>query len=79
MYLMTLKLIVSGFYSLRDPEKGSWYIQSICQVFREHAKEYHVEDMLKIVDAELSEKHPEYKQTSTYENRGFKKCFLNPR
>nr|XP_023029167.1 caspase-7-like isoform X2 [Leptinotarsa decemlineata] len=67
-----------GFFSLRDPVRGSWYIQSICDVFERHAKEFDVETLLKIVDEELSKKHPQYQQTSTYESRGFKRCYLNP-
>ncbi|CAG9828926.1 unnamed protein product [Diabrotica balteata] len=69
---------IPGFFSLREPKNGSWYIQSICNVFRRHAAEYHVEELLKIVDDELSRKDPEYKQTSTFENRGFKECYLLP-
>ncbi|CAH1102705.1 unnamed protein product [Psylliodes chrysocephalus] len=69
-----------NFYSIRDPQKGSWYIQCICKVFREHAKEHHVEDLLKIVDTEMSNMHKNHVQTSTYESRGFnKQCFFNPR
>ncbi|XP_057655051.1 caspase-7-like [Diorhabda carinulata] len=68
-----------GFYSVRDEEKGTWYIQSICDVFRKHYKDFDVETLLKIVDEQLSKKHPEYVQTSVYESRGFKRCFLYPR
>ncbi|KAJ8920079.1 hypothetical protein NQ315_011733 [Exocentrus adspersus] len=68
-----------GFFSLRDTQKGSWYIQCICNVFKEHAKSFDVETLLKIVDDQLSKQHPLYQQTSTYESRGFKRCFLNPR
>ncbi|CAG9819065.1 unnamed protein product [Phaedon cochleariae] len=67
-----------GFYSLRDTQKGSWYIQSICNVFKDHAKKHDVETMLKIVDENLSRCHPQYTQTTSYESRGFKRCYLNP-
>uniref|UniRef100_A0A6P7FHH4 Caspase-1-like n=1 Tax=Diabrotica virgifera virgifera TaxID=50390 RepID=A0A6P7FHH4_DIAVI len=70
---------VPGFSSIRAPQEGSWYIQSICDVFKQHGKQHHVEDLLKLVDQELSRKHHTFKQTSTYENRGFKQCYLNPR
>ncbi|XP_072378206.1 caspase-6-like [Diabrotica undecimpunctata] len=69
---------IPGFFSLREPKNGSWYIQSICDVFSQHAANYHVEELLKIVDDRLSRKHPDYKQTSTFENRGFKECYLLP-
>ncbi|KAJ8980555.1 hypothetical protein NQ317_001062 [Molorchus minor] len=68
-----------GFYSLRDSQEGSWYIQCICDVFKKHAKDYDIELLLKMVDRELSTKHPSYQQTSTYESRGFKCCYLNPK
>ncbi|XP_060528467.1 caspase-7-like isoform X2 [Cylas formicarius] len=68
-----------GFVSNRDPVKGTWYIQSICDIFYRYHKTFHVEEMLKLVDVELSKKHPDYTQTSTYESRGFKKCYLHPR
>lgn len=65
-----------GYVSNRDPSRGSWYIQSLCETVKRHYKDYHIEDILKIVDDELSNKHPRYTQTSTYESRGFKRCFL---
>lgn len=68
-----------GFFSMRDTQKGSWYIQGIYDVFKKHAKELDIETLLKIVDEQLSKKHPRYQQTSTYENRGFKRCFFNPK
>ncbi|CAG9760489.1 unnamed protein product [Ceutorhynchus assimilis] len=65
-----------GYLSNRDPKSGTWYIQSICDVFQKHYKDHHIEEMLKIVDHQLSLKHPKFTQTSTYESRGFKQCFL---
>ncbi|XP_066151619.1 caspase-3-like [Euwallacea fornicatus] len=66
-----------GYLSNRNPIHGTWYIQSLCQVFQRHYQQYHIEDMLKLVDKELSNKHPNWTQTSTYENRGFKACYLH--
>ncbi|XP_066247745.1 caspase-3-like isoform X3 [Euwallacea similis] len=65
-----------GYLSNRNPIHGTWYIQSLCQVFEKYYRQYHIEDMLKLVDEELSNKHPNWTQTSTYENRGFKACYL---
>nr|CAH7733442.1 unnamed protein product [Callosobruchus chinensis] len=65
-----------GFVSLRDEKRGSWYIQCIHEVFTQHAKNMDVESMLKIVDDDLSRRHPNFKQTSSYECRGFKRCYL---
>ncbi|CAG9854076.1 unnamed protein product [Phyllotreta striolata] len=63
-----------GLYSLRDIKKGSIYIQTICHVFQQHSRNLDVESLLKIVDSELAKKG--HVQTSSYENRGFKTCFL---
>lgn len=71
--------VFQGFYSCRDPKEGTWYIQGICKVFKEHAKTHHVEDLLKIVDEELTRKNELWHQTSIFENRGFKTCYLNPK
>ncbi|KAL1490293.1 hypothetical protein ABEB36_013010 [Hypothenemus hampei] len=65
-----------GFVSNRNPATGTWYIQSFCKVVGTHYKDLHLEEMLKIVDSDLSKQHPTYTQTSTYESRGFKRCYL---
>ncbi|XP_019760576.1 putative inactive caspase B isoform X2 [Dendroctonus ponderosae] len=65
-----------GYTSSRNPETGTWYIQSLCDVIERHQREFHIEEMLKLVDDQLNNKHPLYAQTSTYESRGFKRCFL---
>lgn len=44
----------------------------------EHAHDTDVENLLKIVDTNLEKTYVEHRQTSSYENRGFKRCFLNP-
>jgi hypothetical protein len=67
-----------GFVSHRDPVHGTWYITTLCEVFSEHAHEYPVEDLLKIVDVKLSSYTKATRQTTHYESRGFKKCFLHP-
>ncbi|KAK9722439.1 Caspase domain [Popillia japonica] len=69
---------VPGSVSHRDVDRGTWYIQSICKIFMEHAHDTDVENLLKIVDTNLEKTYVEHRQTSSYENRGFKRCFLNP-
>lgn len=71
---------IPGFVSYREEFIGSWYIQAICKVFMANAHDTHVEDMLKMVDGALANKAGEHNraQTSSYENRGFKCCYLNP-
>lgn len=70
---------VPGFVSHRDPQTGTWYIQTICEVFMNHAHDTDVESMLKMVDAKLEKiVHSSSRQTTSFENRGFKTCFLHP-
>uniref|UniRef100_A0A1Y1JWU1 Caspase family p20 domain-containing protein n=1 Tax=Photinus pyralis TaxID=7054 RepID=A0A1Y1JWU1_PHOPY len=71
---------VPGFVSHRDPVHGTLYIQAVCKVFMEHAHDTHVEDLLKMVDSKLSmHVGAGLKQTSSFENRGFKTCYLHPK
>jgi len=69
-----------GFISNRDVFLGTWYIQAVCKVFMEHACDTDVEDMLKMVDQNLATVISEggSLQTSSYENRGFRKLYFNP-
>lgn len=69
---------VPGFVSYRDRKFGTWYIQSICKVFMEDACEMDVESLLKKVDQNMQKNSDFHRQTSSYENRGFKRCYLNP-
>ncbi|EFA10767.2 caspase-7-like [Tribolium castaneum] len=68
-----------GFVSHRDPQSGTWYISTLCEVFCQHAHEYHVEDLLKMVDVKLTTfASGRVRQTTHYESRGFKRCYLHP-
>lgn len=77
MYVLPIEFIV-GFVSNRDPKYGTWYIQAICEVFMKHAHDTDIESMLKIVDGMLENKNHVVRQTASYENRGFKRCYLHP-
>ncbi|XP_019879742.2 caspase-3-like [Aethina tumida] len=65
-----------GFVSYRSPTTGSWYIQTLCSIFSAHAHQWDIETMLKKVDAEMKNKYNKEAQTSCYDCRGFKRCFL---
>lgn len=69
-----------GDKSYRDIYMGTWYIQLLCEVFMNHAHNTEIEHLLKIVDQRLETLQSEdgNMQTSTYESRGFKRCFLHP-
>jgi hypothetical protein len=44
--LMSTPHLSSGYYSWRNPEKGSWFIQCLCKELQEHAS---TKDFLKIL------------------------------
>lgn len=71
---------VPGFVSHRDPVTGTWYIQTICEVFMKNAHDTDVESMLKMVDQRLENIVHAHnsRQTTSFENRGFKTLFLHP-
>lgn len=66
-----------GYVSLRDVNDGSWYIQSLCEVFAARAHDCHVEDLFKLVDKNMAERLGS--QTSSIDNWGFnKRLYLHP-
>lgn len=72
---------VPGYRSFRDPEHGSWYVQSMCDVWSQHAHDTHLDDLLKIVGNSASNKRTEESklQTTSNEDRGFfKTLYFNP-
>lgn len=72
---------IPGRQSFRDPQKGSWYIEIMCEVWAEHAHDTHLDNLLKIVGNTLSIRRTEDNklQTSSNEERGFYKLlYFNP-
>ncbi|KAJ3643994.1 hypothetical protein Zmor_026671 [Zophobas morio] len=79
---------VKGYSAHRNSIKGSWYIQLLCKVFMENAHDMDMESLLRKVDEELeivssmpwemSGEGQSTQQTSTFQNIGFKKCYLHP-
>ncbi|XP_013182333.1 PREDICTED: caspase Nc [Papilio xuthus] len=68
---------VPGFVSHRDPEKGSWYIQALCEVFAARAHDCHVEKLFTLVDERMY-RHFQV-QTSSVEKWGFnRRLYLHP-
>lgn len=69
-----------GDCSYRDIDKGTWYIQLICEIFMNHAYDTDVQHLLQMVDDRLKNLQTEhgYMQTSCFEVRAFKICYLHP-
>lgn len=72
---------VPGYRSFRDPRDGSWYIQTMCDVWSQHAHDTHLDDLLKIVGNSAGNRRTEESklQTCSNEDRGFfKTLYFNP-
>uniref|UniRef100_A0AAG5DXJ1 Caspase n=1 Tax=Anopheles atroparvus TaxID=41427 RepID=A0AAG5DXJ1_ANOAO len=72
---------VPGFAAHRDPSHGSWFVESMCRVWAEHAHDTDVEILMKLVGEFASTYRTETAalQTICTEQRGFfKQLFLNP-
>uniref|UniRef100_U5EYG7 Putative ecdysone-inducible caspase n=1 Tax=Corethrella appendiculata TaxID=1370023 RepID=U5EYG7_9DIPT len=72
---------VPGFQTHRDPLEGSWFIQSLCNIIEEHAHDTHIEDLMKMVCADVAEIRTDRNalQTAATENRGFNQVlYFNP-
>lgn len=72
---------VPGFETHRDPNTGSWYVQTFCEVFAEYAHEFHLDDLLKMIGDRTSRIRTDKGelQTSSTEEKGFhKNLYFNP-
>ncbi|XP_020816642.1 caspase Dronc [Drosophila serrata] len=70
-----------GYVTHRDPETGSWYIQTLCDMLAKHAHDTHFEDILKKTNASVGTMRTlkGSMQTGAFENLGFnKKLYFNP-
>lgn len=43
---MVVLFLIEGHVSIRNTEHGSWFIQSLCDVFKNDAHEHSVMDMM---------------------------------
>lgn len=72
---------VPGFAAHRDTNTGSWFVESMCKIWSEHAHDTDVEILMKLVGEYASTYRTENSalQTICTEQRGFfKQLYLNP-
>jgi len=72
---------IPGYASLRDHEKGTWFIQSLVEVFMNHAFDTELVDLLRMTSERLSHFTNEQgdKQTCNVEMRHlYKRIYFNP-
>ena len=72
---------IPGFTSMRDHDKGTWFIQSLVEVFMNHAGEHELIDLLRMTSERLSGFKSELgeKQTCNIEMRHlYKKIYFQP-
>lgn len=70
-----------GFEAMREPDTGSWYIESMCGIWARHAHDKSLDDLLKMVgESQLNKKSRHGNiQTAHNEDCGFfKKLYFNP-
>jgi len=70
-----------GYVSNRDHFRGTWFIECLCKVVMENAKDTSLRDMLDLVGLELREYESETgtKQSFSYDVRHFyRKLYFNP-
>ena len=71
-----------GYVANRDCMKGTWFVQSLCKVFMEHAHNTNLRDMLDLVALDLKQNFTSEtgtKQSFNYDVRHFyKKLYFNP-
>ena len=72
---------IPGFVSNRDHVSGTWFIQSLVEVFMNHAHDREIIDLLRMTSQRLSHFTNEYneKQTCNVEMRHlYKRIYFNP-
>ena len=72
---------IPGYTSMRDHEKGTWFIQSLVEVFMNHAGEHELIDLLRMTSERLSGFKSEEgeKQTCNIEMRHlYKRIYFQP-
>lgn len=57
IFIIKIFIPFIGYYSFRDTNRGSWYIQTLCKVIKEHWKDC---DMLKMLTITLRKVATEY-------------------
>ena len=72
---------IPGYASLRDHDRGTWFVQSLVEVFMNHAHDTELVDLLRMTSERLSHFTNEMgeKQTCNIEMRHlYKRIYLNP-
>ncbi|XP_042874475.1 caspase-1-like isoform X2 [Penaeus japonicus] len=72
---------VEGFVSFRHPERGSWLMEALCQVFMKHAHKLELESLMKMVSRRVRQNYSDdgSKQVCEFVQRAFDRHFyFNP-
>jgi len=72
---------IPGYTSQRDPDKGTWFIQALVEIFMNHSHEKELIDLLRMTSDYLSKFTNSYgeKQTCNVEMRHlYKRIYFNP-
>ena len=75
-------IFLAGNMAIRSPEKGSWFISTVCEMLQRHARENDLQSILTDVTDEMAQKteyiQGRYKCTSDVRQNLRRKLFFQP-
>ncbi|KAJ7325213.1 hypothetical protein JRQ81_018233 [Phrynocephalus forsythii] len=68
---------VPGYYSWRNPGKGSWFVQALCSVLKKHAKELEILQILTMVNYRVSRNYESQSDDPRYSEKKQVPCVVS--
>ncbi|KAJ6669062.1 hypothetical protein lerEdw1_007871 [Lerista edwardsae] len=68
---------VPGYYSWRNPGKGSWFVQSLCSVLSEYGKELEILQMLTMVNFRVATSYESQSDDPQYSEKKQVPCVVS--
>lgn len=68
---------VPGYYSWRNPGKGSWFVQSLCSVLNKHAKDLEILQILTMVNYKVARNYESQSDDPRYSEKKQVPCVVS--
>uniref|UniRef100_A0A5F8GUU8 Caspase-3 n=1 Tax=Monodelphis domestica TaxID=13616 RepID=A0A5F8GUU8_MONDO len=68
---------VPGYYSLRDPKDGSWFIQALCAVLKQHAHKLEIMQILTRVNRKVATEFESYSSKASLHAKKQMPCIMS--
>ncbi|XP_078245688.1 caspase-7 isoform X2 [Pogona vitticeps] len=68
---------VPGYYSWRNPGKGSWFVQSLCSVLNKHAKDLEILQILTMVNYRVARNYESQSDDPRYSEKKQVPCVVS--